>query len=58
MRKLFFAAIATLTVAVGTLAFATTASAAPSNGALSQTNLPQVIMWGPDFGSDACGCSG
>jgi hypothetical protein len=58
MRKLFFAAIATLTVAVGTLAFASSASAAPSNGALSQTNLPQVTLWGPDYAGDVCGCGG
>ena len=58
MRKSFFAAIATLTVAVGSVAFARAASAAPSDGYLSKPNLPLVIQWGPDLASDTCGCSG
>jgi hypothetical protein len=51
MRQLFFAAIASLTVAVGTVAFASAASAESSDGYQSKTNLSPVIMWGPAYGS-------
>jgi hypothetical protein len=45
MRKVFFAAIATLTLAVGSLAFASAASAESSNGARPQVLTPALNFY-------------
>ena len=45
MRKLFFAAIATLVVAVGNVALA--------GAAQTETNHLGQVIWGPDYANNA-----